>query len=82
MPLIAKRLQGALTPPRQPIPSIEPLSTSQTFFSSTFLILLEKIAQSSLHSAMFANVANERTILQKVNRFKNILDQQGAITDN
>ncbi len=42
----------------------------------TFLLLLEKIEQSSSHAATFANVANERTILQKVNKFKNILDQQ------
>ena len=43
----------------------------------TFLMLLETIEQSSLHSALFANVATERTILHKVNKFKNILDQQG-----
>lgn len=42
----------------------------------TFLLLVEKIDQSTAHAATFANVANERTILQKVNKFKNILDQQ------
>lgn len=42
----------------------------------TFLLLLEKIEENPSHSATFANVANERTILQKVNKFKNILDQQ------
>jgi hypothetical protein len=41
----------------------------------TFLLLVEKIEQSR-HAAIFANVANERTVLQKVNKFKNILDQQ------
>ena len=42
----------------------------------TFLLLIEKIEQNPSHSAIFANVANERTILQKVNKFKNILDPQ------
>jgi len=42
----------------------------------TFLLLVEKIDQSAAHSATFANVANERTTLQKVNKFKSILDQQ------
>jgi hypothetical protein len=42
----------------------------------TFLLLLEKIEQSSSHSATFSNVTTERTILQKVNKFTNILDQQ------
>lgn len=42
----------------------------------TFLLLIERIGQSAVHSATFSQVANERTILQKVNKFKNILDQQ------
>lgn len=42
----------------------------------TFLTLVEKVEQSPTYSATFANVASERTILQKVNKFKNILDQQ------
>jgi hypothetical protein len=42
----------------------------------TFLLLVEKIDQSAAHAAIFVNVASERTILQKVNKFKNILDQQ------
>jgi len=43
----------------------------------TFLLLIEKIDQSPAHARTFANVAQQRTILQKVNKFKNILDQQG-----
>jgi hypothetical protein len=42
----------------------------------TFLLLIEKIERSPTHSGTFVNVWNERTILQKVNKFKNILDQQ------
>jgi len=42
----------------------------------TFLLLVETIERSVAHSATFASVATERTILQKVNKFKNILDQQ------
>jgi hypothetical protein len=42
----------------------------------TFLLLVERVEQNPIHSATFANVAGERTILQKVNKFKNILDQQ------
>jgi hypothetical protein len=45
----------------------------------TFLLLVEKIEQSAAHAATFANVASERTILQKVNKFKNILDQQARL---
>ncbi|MBZ5570113.1 MAG: hypothetical protein LAN64_20020 [Acidobacteriia bacterium] len=41
----------------------------------TFLLLMEKIDQNSTHAANFAAVSRERTILQKVNKFKNILDQ-------
>jgi hypothetical protein len=42
----------------------------------TFLLLVEKIDQNPAHAAAYANVQSERTILQKVNKFKNILDQQ------
>lgn len=42
----------------------------------TFLLLLEKIEASSTHKATFASVGRERTILQKVNKFKAILDGQ------
>ena len=45
----------------------------------TFLLLLEKIEQSASHSATFGGVAKERTILQRVNKFKNILDQQSGV---
>ena len=44
----------------------------------TFILLIEKIEQSPGHSAVFASVAKERTILQKVNKFKSILDQQSS----
>jgi hypothetical protein len=42
----------------------------------TFLLLLETIERSPTHAAAFASVAKERTVLQKINKFKNILDQQ------
>src|SRR5205823_3503642 len=42
----------------------------------TFMLLIEGIEQNVAYAATFANVGNERTILQKVNKFKNILDQQ------
>lgn len=42
----------------------------------TFLLLMDKIDQNSSHSTTFASVNEQRTILQKVNKFKNILDQQ------
>jgi hypothetical protein len=41
----------------------------------TFLLLVETILQSKSHAATFAAVDKERTILQKVNKFKSILDQ-------
>ena len=44
----------------------------------TFLLLLDKIAQSQSHGTKFAAVARERTILQKANKFKSILDGQVA----
>ncbi|SRR5713101_1937516 len=42
----------------------------------TFLLLAEAVAQSPTHSRHFAGVAKERTVLQKVNKFKHLLDQQ------
>lgn len=41
----------------------------------TFLLLLERIESNSTHQAAFKNVFGERTILQKINKFKGILDQ-------
>jgi hypothetical protein len=42
----------------------------------TFLLLLDRIEQSKIHGPTFARVARERTILQKANKFKSILDGQ------
>ena len=42
----------------------------------TFLLLVEVIERNATHQAVFAAVGKERTILQKVNKFRNILDQQ------
>ncbi len=42
----------------------------------TFLLLIETIEKNATESAKFAAVSKERTILQKLNKFKNILDQQ------
>lgn len=42
----------------------------------TFLLLIEAIGHSPTHQTAFASVAGERTILQKVNRFRHILEQQ------
>lgn len=42
----------------------------------TFILLMETIDKNSTHSPTFAAVNKERTILRKVNKFKNILDQQ------
>lgn len=42
----------------------------------TFLLLMEVIDNNPAHTATFAAVGKERTILQKVNKFKHILDQQ------
>jgi hypothetical protein len=41
-----------------------------------FILLIEKIGQNATHGSTFANVGQQRTILQKVNKFKNILDQE------
>jgi hypothetical protein len=42
----------------------------------TFLLLIEIIERSAKHQTTFAAVSKERTILQKVNRFRHILEQQ------
>jgi hypothetical protein len=41
----------------------------------TFLLLIETIDRSTIHQPAFASVAKERTILQKVNKFRHILEQ-------
>lgn len=41
----------------------------------TFLLLLEVIESSQTHQKTYASVFQERTILQKLNKFKNILEQ-------
>jgi hypothetical protein len=40
----------------------------------TFLLLLERIDGNPAHRATFANVFTERTLLQKFNKFRNILE--------
>ncbi len=40
-----------------------------------FLLLLEVISNHTNHQNTFTNVFNQKTILQKINKFKNILDQ-------
>lgn len=42
----------------------------------TFLLLLEAIKGNPEHCETFKSVSEQRTILQKINKFKNILDQQ------
>lgn len=42
----------------------------------TFMLLLEVIEASTTHRVTFASVFNERTVLQKFNKFRNILDNQ------
>lgn len=42
----------------------------------TFLLLLETISTRPSAAAVFSGVDSQRTILQKVNKFRNILDQQ------
>lgn len=42
----------------------------------TFLLLIEKIENNATHNPTFAGVGQQRTILQKVNKFKNIMDQE------
>jgi hypothetical protein len=41
----------------------------------TFLLLVERVCGNPAHRIAFAAVAEQYTILQKVNKFKNILDQ-------
>ena len=41
----------------------------------TFLTLIETIQSNAIVSKVFTNVSTQRTILEKVNKFKNILDQ-------
>lgn len=41
----------------------------------TFMLLLDAIGQNAAHHSTYASVFKERTLLQKVNKFKNILDQ-------
>jgi hypothetical protein len=41
----------------------------------TFQQLLEAIEQSAAYAKPFAAVRNERTILQRINKFKHVLDQ-------
>jgi len=42
----------------------------------TFLLLVEIIEHNPQHAPTYASVGKERTILQKVNKFKNIVDQK------
>jgi hypothetical protein len=41
----------------------------------TFLLLLEKIESNPAHQTTYKSVFEQKTILQKINKFKNILDQ-------
>jgi hypothetical protein len=41
----------------------------------TFMLLLEALENNPVHQKTFASVFTERTILQKVTKFKNLLDQ-------
>ena len=42
----------------------------------TFLLLLETIDNNAAHASTFAGVQQARTTLQKINKFKNIVDQK------
>lgn len=42
----------------------------------TFLLLIDTIEQNATHASTFASVGQQRAILHKINKFKNILDQQ------
>jgi len=44
----------------------------------TFLLLMETIDQNPAHKATFSSVGNERLILRKVNKFRNIIDGMRA----
>ncbi|MGA8872612.1 MAG: hypothetical protein WB460_15810, partial [Candidatus Acidiferrales bacterium] len=41
----------------------------------TFVLMVEAIDNNPAHSARFANVSTQKTILQKVSKFKAIIDQ-------
>lgn len=41
----------------------------------TFLLLLEAVVANPTNASTFKNASEQRTILQKVNKFKNVLDQ-------
>ena len=41
----------------------------------TFLLLLEKIEKNALYKDTYKSVFEQKTILQKINKFKNIIDQ-------
>jgi hypothetical protein len=46
----------------------------------TFLLMLEAVENNATHSTTYQSVFAQRTILQKINKFKNILDQNlGAL---
>jgi hypothetical protein len=40
----------------------------------TFMLLLERVDANAAHRATFANVLAERTLLQKFNKFRNLLE--------
>ena len=42
----------------------------------TFLLWIEAIERSTTHQATFESASKQRTILQKVNKFRHILEQQ------
>lgn len=42
----------------------------------TFLLLVETLEKNLAHAATFASVGQQRTILQKVNKFKNLMEQE------
>ncbi len=42
----------------------------------TFLLLVDTIENNATHAPTFASVGQQRTILQKVNKFRNIMDQE------
>ncbi len=45
----------------------------------TFAKLFETIERNATHAATFRNVSEQRTLLRKLNKFKNILDQNLGI---
>jgi hypothetical protein len=42
----------------------------------TFLLLVDTIENNATHAPTFASVGHQRTVLQKVNKFRNIMDQE------